>query len=328
MMNRRDNYLAFLNHQSHDHLPLSSDSCGTGGAREYFENGPTGGGLDGFGLEWMTSASAMNQGLPAPGKYVITDITEWKKQVKFPDIANYDWQGMADEQLARFDPANQIQEYGMWNGQFERITHLMGFENGLMALALEPEACTEFLTAVTDYRISTLEYIKKYFNPDSVCLYDDFATEIGLFLSPDTYFELIAPQHKRLFDAIKSYGMIPNLHICGKPEEVIPRIPEEGCAAWEICQPENDLLRLQKEVGDKLAFIGCYDMLGKLTGFNVNEPTEAELRKSVHDVVDLLGPGGNVSIMAVIWYSDMAKFGRTAAILGDELAKLSTNYYC
>ena len=328
MMNRRDNILALLHHQSHDHIPVTADIAMTGGSRETFENGPAGGGPDGFGLVWQGSASAMGAGLPAPGQYVLDDVTEWKKQVRFPDVTSFDWEGMAAEQLARFDPKNQIQEYGLWNGQFLRLTHMMGFEEGLMALYTEPEACRELLDAITDYRISTLEYIVKYFRPDSICLYDDFATEQGLFLSPDTYYELIAPQHKKLFDAVRSYGVIPNLHICGKPEEVVPRLPEEGCEAWEICQPENDLLRLQQEVGDKLAFIGCYDMIGKSNGFNIHEPTEEELRQSMRDCIDKYGPGGNVGIMGMIMYADPQKMVSTMMTLSDEAIRYGTNYYC
>ena len=40
-MNRRENMLAFLNHEKHDHVPnFITDVCGVGGDTELFENGP------------------------------------------------------------------------------------------------------------------------------------------------------------------------------------------------------------------------------------------------------------------------------------------------
>ena len=44
MMNRRENMLATLLHQSHDHVGnYMTDICSCGGSRETFENGPAGG---------------------------------------------------------------------------------------------------------------------------------------------------------------------------------------------------------------------------------------------------------------------------------------------
>ncbi|MBR6800962.1 MAG: hypothetical protein IKM61_04350 [Eubacteriaceae bacterium] len=324
-MNRRENMLAFLNHEKHDHVPnFITDVCGVGGDNELFENGPKEGGYDGFGCLWHKTASANGAGVPAANHIVLTDVTEWKKQVKFPKFEEFDWEGAAKAQLARADRNNQIVEYGFWNGQFLRLMHLMGFEEGLIAMYEEPEACAELLDAITDYRIKTLEYAVKYFKPDVVTIYDDVATERGLFMSLDTYKKLIAPTHKKFFDAAKSLGVIPNLHVCGKCEDMVPTIVEEGAHAWEICQPENDLVRLGKELGDKLAFIGGYDMIGE---FAYKDATEEELRKSVRDTIDAYAPQGNFGIMAMIMMSDMEKFGRYVGILTDEAMKYGTNYY-
>ena len=87
-------------------------------------------------------------------------------------------------------------------------------------------------------------------------------------------------------------------------------------------------LRLQQEVGDKLAFIGCYDMIGKSNGFNIHEPTEEELRQSVRDCIDKYGPGGNVGIMGMIMYADPQKMVSTMMTLRDEAIRYGTNYYC
>lgn len=324
-MDRRENVMALFNHQPHDHVVnYMTDICGCGGNLETFENGPLGGGYDDFGVLWHTSASAMGAGVPAAGHIVMEEIEDWRKLVKFPDVTKYDWEGQAREQLKNYDAKNQWLEYGMWNGHFLRLMHLMGFENGLIAMASEPEAVKEFMDVYTDYRISTIEYIAKYFKPDSICLFDDFATERGLFISPEAYRDMIKPYHTKLFNAIKSYGIIPNMHVCGLCEDVVEDFPDEGIHAWEVCQPENDLVGLQKKVGDKLAFIGGYDMIGKAS---YTETSEEELRASARETIDKYAPGGNFGFMGMIMYADPMKMISTMQILSDEGLKYGTDYY-
>ena len=99
MMTRKDNLMAIYHHQSHDHIGAGSDKASCGGMREEFENGPVGreGGLDGFGMLWARNTAGSFAGTPAPGHVVLPDVTEWKKYVRFPDVAGYDWASMAAE---------------------------------------------------------------------------------------------------------------------------------------------------------------------------------------------------------------------------------------
>lgn len=324
-MNRKENVFALINHEKHDHVPVSADFCGAGGNLESFENGPAGGGYDGFGCKWERTASTNGAGVPAPNSAVLKDVREWKKVVRFPKFEEYDWEGAAKAQLARYNPDAQLLEYGLWNGPFLRLMHLMGFEEGLIAMHEEPEACAELLDAIVDYRIKTLDYIVKYYKPDAVCVYDDVATERGLFMSLESYRSLIAPAHKKFNDAARERGLIPNLHVCGKCEAMVPTIIEEGSPMWEVCQPENDLVGLGKKYGDKLAFYGGYDMIGE---FAYRGATEEELRASVRETIDKYAPQGNFAFMGMIMTTDMEKMIKYMTILGDEALKYGTNYYC
>lgn len=328
MMTRKENLLAILNHQPHDHIASLGDMARVGGDAESFENGPAGEGIvtDGFGLKWIRTASGRGGGTPLPNQDILPDISEWKNCVHFPDITQYDWEGQAKIQLANVDRNKKVVDYGCWNGPFLRLVNMMGMVEGLMAFVDDPEACEEFLTAVTDYRIETLPYIVKYFNPDLITIYDDFAHERGLFISPDTYQELIAPQHKRWTEAVRSYGVIPAMHVCGKPEKVVPGFVDEGFDAWQVVQPENDIVGLQKEVGDRLALLGCWDLQGKWITPGV-QPTEEELRKRVREAIDRYGPGGNVGIVCAIMNPEIDPFWATP-IMDDEVIQYGTGYYC
>ena len=324
MMNRRENMLATLLHRSHDHVGnFMTDICSCGGSRETFENGPAGGGKDGFGVSWQPSASALGQGVPV-GKAPLEDVCAWEDLVTFPDLDAFDFEALAAEQLAGYDPKNQIIEYGMWNGPFLRLSHLLGFEEGLCAMYEEPEACEALLSAITDYKIRLAERVVEVFHPDSICTFDDVATERATFMSPEVYRALIKPVHKRFNDAVRAMGVIPTTHICGKCEAIVPDLIDEGSEAWEICQPENDLIGLQAQLGDRLAFIGGYDMKGALA---LRDVPEEELRESVRKVIDAYAPGGNYAIMGMILYSDPASFIRSMTIMSDEAVRYGTDYY-
>ena len=327
MMTRKENMLAIYRHEKHDHIGSSMDLAHVGGDAEEFENGPAGGsgGKDWFGMEWARTPSGFGGGTPSPGKVMLPDVTEWKKYVHFPDVTKYDWAGQAKAQLPRVNRETQLVDYGCWNGPFLRLVDMTTMVEGLCALIEEPEACEELLTAITDYRIRTLPYIKKYFDPDIITLYDDFAHERGLFVSPETYRTLIAPQHKRWTDAVRSYGIIPDMHVCGKPEQVVPGFVDEGFEAWQIVQQENDIVSLQREVGDRLAFIGCMDMQAKWIPPG-HIPAEEELRGKVREAIDRYGPGGNVAIMCAVAHPTV-DFRAAMPLLHDEVVKYGTGYY-
>lgn len=325
-MTRKENMLAIYRHEKHDHIGSFQDLAHVGGDAEEFENGPKSGGPDWFGMEWSRTASGFGGGTPSPGKVMLPDVTEWRRVIRFPDISRYDWEGQARAQTAGIDRDEKLVDYACWNGPFLRLVDLCSMVEGLCALVEEPEACGELLDAITDYRLETLPYIVKYFAPDVITLYDDFAHERGLFVSPETYAALIAPRHRRWTDAVRSYGIIPDMHVCGKPEQVVPSFIDEGFEAWQIVQPENDIVSLQKKLGDRLAFIGCMDMQGKWIEPD-RAPTEEELRAKVREVIDHYGPGGNVAIFAMITHPavDLMK---ALPVMQDELLRYGTNYYC
>lgn len=324
MMDRRENYLRYINHEPHDHVPCGADVCMLGGDNELFDSGPLEGGVDGFGVRWVKTASGMGAGTPAPGSACLEDIGDWETVVRFPDVSTYDWEAQTARQLSRWNPETQIKDYGCWNGQFLRLTHLMGFENALIALYEEPEACADLLSAITDYRISTLPYIKKWFDPDIVTIFDDVASSSNLFIAPDIYQELIAPQHNRWFDAVRELGIIPSIHICGRCADIVPGLPDEGAEQWQICEPQNDLVALSEAVGDRLAFFGGLAMAGELA---CKVPTDEELAKAARDAIDLYAPAGNYAFMGMIVYDDVELFFHAMQVMNAEGIAYGTNYY-
>ena len=264
MMNPRKNFLAFLNHEYVDYIPVPfMDVAICGGGAETFENGPAGGGKDGFGCNWIPTESTNGQVALDPFTIVLEDVCDWEDVVTFPDLDAFDWQAFADEQLAGVDRTQKVVGYYTWNSIFLRFTHLLGFENALCSLYEEPEASQDLINAITDYKIRLIDYADKYFHPDTYVTYEDIATEKSTFVSPETYRKFFKPCHTRMNEAMEAHGAIPQKHTCGRCEEILEDYVDEGVAAWQAAQPSNDLKHIIETMGDRLGVIGGYDTQGR-----------------------------------------------------------------
>lgn len=260
-MTPKENMLATLNHQPHDRIPNYLTDVVNGGFGfgngPAFEKGPEGGGMDGFGVNWVCPATGGGAPIPEPGKFQLDSetIVDWKKIVKFPDVNSCDWEAQAKMELSRGNRDIQVVDFGSGNGPFERLA-------ALMSIALEPEATADLLNAIVDYKIKVIEKAHEFYHPDLFTNYDDIATEQCPFMSRKAYQEIIKPAHKRIYDAAKAYDMIPVQHTCGKAESLVEDMIEIGVKAWTSVQPTNNIEKILQVYGDKLCIIGGYDTNG------------------------------------------------------------------
>ena len=287
-MTGKENYINCLLHKQTSWIPVEGEDLQyTGFEYNTMEKGPFGGGKDGFGVEWVAPDSGGGTAIPKPGCFLLNEdmICEWKDVIKFPDPAAYHWEQDAKEQLEGVNREQMLVDYGDGNGPFERLAAFMGFENALIAMAEEPEAVEEVLTAITDFKLACLEYVAKYYRPDTYTLYDDVATQSCTFMSPETYRKLIKPQHTRIVKKVKELGMIPILHCCGHAEALVQDFMEEGFAAWASVQPCNDIAGILKSYGDRFCIAGGYDTNGKPS--MTKDP--AVMREEVKRCIDAYG---------------------------------------
>jgi hypothetical protein len=266
----KENYLRSLRHEETEYMPFMAIPAGgdvtVTGLLDPTDRGAKNNGFrDAFGVRWEASDSAAGQKLPAPGEFILKDITRWKKGISIPDVEQYDWQKLAEKEYALFNinKDKQVLYFFSATGVWERLAALMGFEEAMIALIEEPEACNELFTAITDYKICLAEKAATYYHADVFMNFDDIATERNLFMSPETYRKLINPHHKRLNDGVKNFGMIPVQHTCGYAETCVEDYIETGAASWNTVQPRNDIAGLLDRCGDRLSFEGGFDTTGK-----------------------------------------------------------------
>lgn len=297
MITPKENFLNVIMHKDPVWTPsyiIDCAICGFGSLPgPSFEKGPIGGGYDGFGLRWIAPESGGGAPIPAPNEHILTsdDIVNWREYVTFPDLAAFDWESYAAKDLAGFDgkgiDRNRVAlDYGCGNGPFERLAALMGFEEALLAMALEPDATLELIEAIVDWKIEVIPYVKKYINPDTFTNYDDVCTEKGPFMSVDMFRKMIKPGTKRLYDAVKEAGMIPIQHTCGFAEPFVEDFIEMGAECWTSVQACNDIDRLLTQYGDRLTFMGGWDSNGPAA---MPEATDEEIEKEVHRCFDEYG---------------------------------------
>jgi hypothetical protein len=277
MLTPKENYLRALRHEETEYIPAFGVDVTNVCMYNPIER-PAGGGIDGFGVRWVNSGSAGGATLPAPGEFVLDDVLNWKKKLAIPDLNVYKWDKLAEE-ASQVD-RNQIAVGFSADGVFLRLTCLMGFENALIAMAEEPDAVNDICTAITDYKIKLAGKVAQHIKPDTFFYGDDFASELNLFTSPDTYRALLKPHHKRFFAACRNLGMIPIQHTCGRAEDIVEDIIDAGAEAWNAVQPRNDLKGLLDKYGDKLAFEGGFNTNGRAAMEDASvEEVETEVKR-------------------------------------------------
>ena len=257
----KENYLNALDKKPTHWQPVEGENLiYTGFEACSIEKGPFGGGYDGFGVRWVAPDSGGGTAIPAPNEFVLKDIEDWKN-VQFPDVDAYNWETEA-ESLVGADRDVMIVDYGSGNGHFERLAALMGFENALISMAIDPEAVNDLFEKITEFKIAVLHKIKKVIDPDTFTLYDDVATQRSPFMSPAAYKELILPHHKRVAEECINLGIRPIIHCCGYAQPLVEYFIEEKFTAWASVQPCNDIVSILNKYGDKICISGGYDTNG------------------------------------------------------------------
>ena len=279
-------------------------------------NGAGGPGIDWFGVEWVDTG-AFSAPMVKPGQVLLTDITKWREQVKFPDLDALDWQ-RERKYYTKKDKPDRMNLHISCEGPFERLHDLMGFEEALVAMIEEPEACAEFISAVADHKIKLFTKLRQYLDIDVVVAQDDLGSQTNGFFSLDTFREVLLPSYKRMVDAVHELGMIYQFHSCGKVDMYIPDLVEIGIDAWDSAQTCNDLAGIKAKYGDRLVIAGGLDSTTTLGRADVPKKVQEQ---HVRDQIDKLAVGGGY--MPVAYTPEMSAY----VVVGSVTAQYGSTFY-
>jgi len=239
----------------------------------------------------VTYVDVIGGDLPEPNNFILDDITKWRDVIHAPDFSDLDWEDVARKDLARWNvPRDQTAlTFVLHTGYFQYLMSFMGFNDGLLALAEEPEECQELFEYLGDFYISYLEHIIDYIQPDIVGITDDIASFQNPFLSPRLYREILKPIYARQAKVATDRGIPIDMHCCGRCEDFIDDWIEIGVNAWQPAQVSNNLSAIKAKYGRKFAICGGFDMTPQLTDPNCAKETVVEAVKST---IDKLAPDG------------------------------------
>lgn len=265
----RENALLALEHKLPERIVNLIKDCNMLGSFVIREKGPAspefpmgGSGQDWFGVQWRYEPSSKAPMVDPDYPPVMTDITKWREQVKFPDLSLVDFKAAAEADLngPMYDP-NKLNQVCIQTGPFERLLDCMGCEEALVSMIEEPESCREFFDAVIDHKIELIDRLAEVYPIDLIDFHDDWGTQINSFMSVDMWKELLAEPIARVCKHCKDKGIHLQIHSCGKVEALVPEMVRIGVEHWSSCQAVNDIERLVHEFGDRLTFFGCMDTL-------------------------------------------------------------------
>jgi len=146
---------------------------------------------------------------------------------------------------------------------FELMHPVCGHEHMLAGMALDPEWVQDMANTYAELMINLQEILFAEAGlPDGMWYYEDMGFLQRPFMSPAMYREIIMPAHKKVFDYNKSLGMPILMHSCGFVEPLVPGMLEAGIDALQVIEVKAgmDLLRLHKQYGDRLSFMGGIDV--------------------------------------------------------------------
>ena len=288
-MTEREVNLLALRHQETPWIPSPStgqDMC----IPTVLEEGARGYGIttDWFGVKYLYREDQPGP-MPVESEPKITDIENWREQVKMPNLDDYDWEGWAARDTASWDRENKISNVILINGNFESLHMFCGFEEALCNIMEDEEACSDFMGWIADYKVAVIERIAKYYKPDMIQFHDDYSNNAGLFMDIPRWQRICKPHLKKVIDAVHGLEMIYKHHSCGKIHDLIPELVELGVDGLNPVQVQNNPVEVKKNFGDRLTICGGFDNQNYLDN---PQASLADIRDSIMKTIHDLQPGG------------------------------------
>ncbi|GAI27446.1 unnamed protein product, partial [marine sediment metagenome] len=115
---------------------------------------------------------------------------------------------------------------------------------------------------------------------------DDYGTQNGLLISPQTWRKLFFPKLKAMCELGHKYKAKVMLHSCGSTREIWPGLIEAGVDIYDTVQPEAkdmDPAELKEEFGDKICFHGTISTQ-KTLPFGTPEDVALQVRQRIETV--------------------------------------------
>lgn len=187
------------------------------------------------------------------------------------DVEKFDWPDPSkyldreeSRRLARAISDDYVRMGIMWSAHFQDTCSAFGMEHALMVMLTNPEMFRAVINRITSFYIQANEIFyeatKGYL--DLILIGNDFGSQTGLMLSPESIREFVLPGTKLLIDQAKSYGLKVMHHSCGSIFPIIDDLVRLGADIIHPIQAlakDMDASSLKVNFAKKVAFCGGID---------------------------------------------------------------------
>jgi len=164
----------------------------------------------------------------------------------------------------------------------EMLTRLIGPENSLQWMALEPDAMGRFIERIFEFSLAILKAQIKAANGklDGMVIWGDVAYKKGLLFSPVFWRKHFKPGVKALIDECHSHDLPVIYHGCGNVNKIFADFVEIGVDAYNPLEAKAgmDVIDLRRRFGHRIGFCGNMDVQVWSTG-TLDEIKAAALTK-------------------------------------------------
>ena len=195
---------------------------------------------------------------------------------RFPDPGAEGRFDRMAEKIAKIDPDQFILgDLGL--GAIHRLESLLGFEEYMMLLLLEPEKIEQLLDGIFGW-LEGLAVRYAECGADGVIFFDDQAIQTGPLFSMDLWRELFAPRYTHFFRLVHEKGMAVFMHTCGNIQYHLPELIKCGADVIDNKQPEAWLFSPQaQEARGKVTFSTCIDIQQRMQHLSLDQiPAEVD----------------------------------------------------
>jgi uroporphyrinogen decarboxylase len=210
------------------------------------------------------------------------------EEYSWPSPDEYDYSVMAAQ-------CDELSEYSIQGGRghfFCPGSDLRGYENLFIDIIEDSNIGHAIMEKMTDYWLRYTEncIIASQEKIDILHLADDYSSQLGLMISPQSWRNFFRPYLKRMVDLGKKHNMIIFFHSCGAVRQLIPDLIDLGIDILNPIQIRAAGMNpevLVKEYGRDLCFHGGVDLQHTLPYGSVDD-----VKNEVKYLSDTLGKYG------------------------------------
>ncbi len=176
---------------------------------------------------------------------------------------------------------NTYSIHGEITSPFDYLLDLLGYEQGLISLIMNPDKCKQILQKFTDGITKLAVEMCKY-DIDAIKISSPFA---GMgFISPEHYQEFVLPYESQFIKKIREAGKHVYIHTCGHIDDRLELMQQSGASGLECLDPEPvgnvDLKDAFNRIGEKMFIKGNIDSVNSLL-YASNEKAEEDVLKII-----------------------------------------------